>query len=339
VSPADRTTGPTAGSEAGVSVRGSTGTDAGTDPRVVRGSVAASVARELVAALVDDAATFPPANATMLDVVQTRAMYEDSWFAELLGPVVLRADRAPEVLAALAVTGSAARTSTAPLPVTVTVPGGPAAVRAAVAAVADPALDPVSFEVPLGPAGPEPSLLRSTRLQLPGRAPLYVELPGSVDPVEAMPVLREAGVRAKLRTGGTSAAAFPDASSVARFVHAAVTAGVPFKATAGLQNALRHRDEDTAFEHHGFVNLLAATTAVLLHGAGEPQVQALLSSRDAEQLLELLTSLDADQAHRVREAFVSFGSCSTVEPVEDLAALGLIARPGLEVAVSRRGGA
>ncbi len=293
-------------------------------------TIAASVPAGLVRGIVDDAATFPPGNAPMADSVEARAMYEDSWFAELLGAVVLRADRAHELLAALSQAGDA-RSSTAPLPVTVVVPGGLDTVADAVTKVTDPALHVVSLEVPLGPVRTHTDLVQRALSHLPPGARLFVEPSTGLDPVDVMPALATAGVGGKIRTGGTTAAAFPDEATVARFVHAAVAAGVPFKATAGLHNALRHRDEDTGFEHHGFVNLLAATAAALLQDASEHQVHVLLQATEPEPLLEVLTPLDDEQAAAVRRAFVSFGSCSTVEPVEDLAGLGLVARPAVGV--------
>jgi hypothetical protein len=291
--------------------------------------IAGSVPLELLRGILDDAATFPPGNAAMRDSVEARAMYEDSWFAPLVGSVVLRADRTNELLDVLAGCGQASRQVSGPLPVTVTVPGGPAAIGDAVRAVQHRALRPVAFEVPLGQVEADTALLVRIRMEVPPQAQLHVELSSTVDPADAMPVLAEAGVRGKIRTGGTTASAFPDVATVARFVHSAVRAGVPFKATAGLHNALRHRDEDTGFEHHGFVNLLAATTAALLHDADEQQVGVLLATREHDPLLEVLTALDADRATAVRHAFVSFGTCSTVEPVEDLAGLGMVVRPGV----------
>lgn len=293
-------------------------------------TVAVGVPAALLVGLLDDAATFPPGNAAMTDAVEARAMYEDAWFAELLGAVVLREDRAEELLAALAVTGAAARTSVEPLPVTVTVPGGPAAIGAAVRAVDHPGLRAVSFEVPLGHTEPDTALLVRLRMELPPGAQLYVELASTVDPVAAMPVLAEAGARGKIRTGGATAAGFPSVDVVARFVHAAVASRVPFKATAGLHNALRHRDEDTGFTHHGFVNLLAATAAAV-RGATPEQVTALVASTSPEPLLAELTGLDDAAAAAVRRSFTGFGTCSTVEPVEDLAGLGLVARPTVGV--------
>jgi len=293
---------------------------------IVGASVVVGVPPALLAGLLNDAATFPPGNASVLDAVQAREMYAEAWFAELLGAVVVRADRIDGLLGALAETAAAGR-GVAPLPVTVTVPEGLTGIGGAVRAARHPALRVVAFEVPLGAGDADAEVLRTVRMQVPAGVAVHVELSGHVDASVAMPVLALAGVRGKLRTGGTSAAAFPPVEAVARFVHAAVAAGVPFKATAGLHNALRHRDEDTGVVHHGFLNLLAATAAAL-DGAEEDTVARLVAITSPEPVLEVLLALDADGARAVRRAFVGFGTCSTVEPVEDLAGLGLLARPG-----------
>ena len=45
---------------------------------------------------------------------------------------------------------------------------------------------------------------------------------------------------------------------------------MPFKCTAGLHHAVRHRAADTGFEHHGFLNVLLAVAAALTgEDAGE----------------------------------------------------------------------
>ena len=76
---------------------------------------------------------------------------------------------------------------------------------------------------------------------------------------------------------------------------------------------------------HGFLNLILAV--VFLEGdllAGE-NLEDLLSDRDAEHFTFTDTNLDwkgitADlvQIRAGRERFISFGSCSFAEPVEDL---------------------
>src|SRR5262249_6602363 len=133
-------------------------------------------------------------------------------------------------------------------------------------------------------------------------------------------VLTGAGVAAKVRTGGASAAAYPTEAELAGVVAGCVERGLPFKCTAGLHHAVRHRDRATGFEQHGFVNLLVAVHAALTGG----DVPAALSTRDGPALAARCRSLTCEEAARVRAAFVGFGSCSIAEPVADLTELGLL---------------
>lgn len=130
----------------------------------------------------------------------------------------------------------------------------------------------------------------------------------------------EHGSWPKLRCGGQTPEAFPSVDEVADFLTVASTTGVPFKATAGLHNALRHRDEETGFNHHGFLNLLVATARTL---SGKDAREALTSD-DPEALAAEAKALPEAAAHAVRGVFASYGSCSLTEPVEDLEGLGLL---------------
>jgi hypothetical protein len=108
------------------------------------------------------------------------------------------------------------------------------------------------------------------------------------------------GGRVKLRCGGAS---IPSVEQVALVIACCREAGVPFKATAGLHHPVRRGEE------HGFLNLLAATTAA------PDQVQSVLTETDAAAL-----PLSDDG----RALFTSFGSCSWEEPVEGLRELGFL---------------
>ena len=95
------------------------------------------------AALLDDAAVFPPGNLSLAEAVTAHHGHRRSAYAELVGPLVLPA-------AALGGLVPLLRADTAPLAVSVTLPGEPAAVAPAVAAAA--ALDTVTLaavETPL----------------------------------------------------------------------------------------------------------------------------------------------------------------------------------------------
>lgn len=125
-------------------------------------------------------------------------------------------------------------------------------------------------------------------------------------------------LRLKFRTGGPEADLFPDAATLAAWIDAALDRETPFKCTAGLHNALRHTDPGTGFEHHGFLNVLAATRAALDGG----DIVATLEERVGAALLEALPA--PDTLTRTRRWFTGFGSCSVTEPLDDLHALGLL---------------
>ena len=69
------------------------------------------------------------------------------------------------------------------------------------------------------------------------------------------------------------------------------------------------------------VVLLAVAAA--LEGADPGEVAAVLGDRDAEQVAAEISGLGPGETVMVRSLFASFGTCSTDEPVADLAALGL----------------
>jgi len=128
-----------------------------------------------------------------------------------------------------------------------------------------------------------------------------------------------------VRCGGIEAELFPSVEQLADFVTAAVAAGVPFKATAGLHHAVRYRDPVTGFDHHGFLNLVVAVCRAV-EGAGKEGVQAALREDDGETLAAAARTVPEATAARARSLFVGYGSCSTADPVTDLAGLGLIDR-------------
>jgi hypothetical protein len=162
----------------------------------------------------------------------------------------------------------------------------------------------------------------------------FVEVPWDVDHVELAAAARAHGVALKLRTGGVTADAFPEADVVARFMSTCVAGGVPFKLTAGLHHPLRG-EHPLTYEPgcargtmHGFLNVLAAA-ALLAAGHHVDAMLPLLEERDAAELTfgdEGLAwrghEARLTAAHTARRLLRSFGSCSFDEPVEQLRALG-----------------
>lgn len=267
----------------------------------------------LFAGLCDDAAVFPPGLAPLPDAVGAHDEHLGAWYAGLVGPLVIAAT----ALGDLAEVLDGRET---PLPVSVTLPGGPAQLDGVNEAVAKlpVKLEALEIAVPDG-MGPEELLAALSH----ATAPVFVEIPRDERRVPLLTALSGTGHQAKFRTGGVRADLYPDEAELAAAVRAAVAAGVPFKATAGLHHALRNTDPETGFEQHGFLNLMLATDAVLTGGDAE----AVLAERDGAVVAERLRALGADRVAAVRAGFTSFGTCSITDPLTELAGLGLLEAP------------
>ncbi len=123
------------------------------------------------------------------------------------------------------------------------------------------------------------------------------------------------GLRAKIRCGG---ARVPSVEELAELIRGCRSRGLVFKATAGLHHAY-----PTDAGEHGFLNLLAAS----VFGAEEEALRerspafALDATsfrwRDQEALPAKLADVRASLFH-------SIGTCSFVEPVEELEGLGIV---------------
>jgi len=159
----------------------------------------------------------------------------------------------------------------------------------------------------------------------PGLA-VFVEIGTGPEREQALDLLAGRALMAKVRCGGVRPELFPAAADLGRFILAAAGRGLAFKATAGLHHAVGYRDGATGLEHFGFLNVLIAV-ADAQAGLDAGQLEDTLNSRDARAVAGRAAALDTAAATAVRAAFRSFGSCSTSEPLEDLAALGLIPSP------------
>jgi hypothetical protein len=151
----------------------------------------------------------------------------------------------------------------------------------------------------------------------------YVELPWADVTAASVATLVSAGLRLKVRTGGLVATAFPGERQLAGVLDTAVRGGVAFKLTAGLHDPVRHEDPATGFEHHGFLNVLLATGHALA-GDGAGAVAAALADTDGARVAAAVAGIDDALAGRIRHHFVSFGTCSTTEPIDGLLRHGLL---------------
>jgi len=274
--------------------------------------------------LFDDASLFPPASLPVADAVAGHLHHQAAWYRQMSGPFVCADTKITELSAALTAAG------VAELDLALVLPGGAAGLDPAVDGVfADPRLRLRAVEVPAA-AGEEITAAVADVAAALDRTPLagaaaFIEIPACDLTTAAARVVDDHRYRAKVRTGGTTAQAFPDEQTLATCLVTLARARLAFKCTAGLHHAVRHRAADTGFEHHGFLNVLLAVAAAL-DGASREQVAAELADRDAARVAAKIGNLDAETVSAVRSLFTSFGTCSTDEPVNDLVTLGLVSK-------------
>ncbi len=289
--------------------------------------------RTLLEGVIDYAGLFPPAGLDMAAAVANYASYRSGETRWMLGRFVVPAARLDEFARAaapcLAEGGG---------PWRLTALSGPDP-KEDLARIAEfnrrhrgrAAVEAVEAKAPGGaelaarvPASPDP-------------LETYVEVPAAADPGEAVAAIARAGARPKLRTGGITPDAFPPADRVVRFMRACLAAAVPFKATAGLHHAvtgsypLTYEPESPRAPMFGFLNLLLAA-AWARQGSDDGEVRAVLEETspggfrftDGRVGWRGRWLAEAEVGRTRRELAVGFGSCSFVEPVDELRALGLL---------------
>ncbi|MCZ7435012.1 hypothetical protein O7598_01270 [Micromonospora sp. WMMC241] len=273
----------------------------------------------LLAGLVDDAAVFPPGNAALPDAVTAHRTHRAAWYADLVGPLLLPASEIVRgalhgVVGPGLVIGLIGDTGLDQLP-------------AALSALTPDGVTARQVEAPVAKRGedPQPGLAELVALagRLDGTA-VYAEIPLTFGLMGALDTLARARadglpVAAKFRTGGLAAELFPTPVELAAVICACRERDLPFKLTAGLHHAIRHRDPETGFTHHGFVNVLAATLAAV-DGAEVDGVAELLAATDPLRVVESARA----RREAPRPLWVGYGSCSISEPLTDLIRLGLV---------------
>lgn len=292
----------------------------------------AASATALLAGVVDYAGLFPPAGRAMADAVAEYRDARDGPSAWMLGRFVVPATGLDELGQALdAVTAP----TSVPWAVSAIVRCGSDSDVAAVADFNTRACAGQAARVDAIEGKPDtPEQVDWLAIHTSRFGHVYVEItPGPyVTSWLARVVVHE--LRAKVRTGGVTAEAFPGPSALAAFLADVVRSGVMFKATAGLHHAVRgpyrltYAPDSASAPMYGYLNVLLATTA-LRDGATTADAERLLQQSDVSSL-----TFEPDAVRWGRREFpvarlratrerhlVSFGSCSFREPVEELAAL------------------
>ena len=280
----------------------------------------------LLRALVDDAAVFPPGNSPLPDAVTAHAAHRVAWYRDAVGPLLVPAASAGELLAQL---DTGRWTGAGALRVAVVARPGtdPAVLGEALAVLtADPRVDVAAVELGWSPGW--------RRLGIPGDLPLALEVPrGGREQADAVADIRDSvaegdAVVAKYRTGPTPSWPWPDERELAAFLAAATASPVPVKLTGGLHHAVRGRYEVDGVpeENHGVLNVLVATAAALDHAPAGELVE-VLAARDARALAATVAAWPEAGVTRVRAALTSFGCCTVTDPLAELAELGLTTAP------------
>jgi hypothetical protein len=282
--------------------------------------------------LIDDAAIFPPGNLPLDRAVNEHRQHRASEYADMVGGFVVSDGRIPDLIDVLDDAPEAGDAETQ-LAINLVVTGGAGAIEPAVRwATRAPLLRLTAVEFALRDeddlahnARRVGAALDSLEEEL-ADVTVYVEPPRVVgEPTHGwLGALDELAMRElplKFRTGGVTPDVFPTSAELAASISAALDRELPFKCTAGLHHAVRQADPETGITHHGFLNVLAATRASLDGG----DVVGTLEQTDPAALLD---GLDDDALARTRRWFTSFGSCSILEPHDDLVELGLVSGAG-----------
>jgi hypothetical protein len=293
----------------------------------------ATTLRALMRRLVDYAGLFPPAALSMEEAVRQYATHLSSRDAWMLGRFVVPVDRLGEFAeAAVPLTGD----------------GGDAwrlsALVGADAASAGPKIRTFNaahrgrFVIDVVECrAVAPGAVSASIGALPGELRIFVELPLLDDPRGMLTEIRAAGAWAKMRTGGTTADAFPSAREISRFIARASELLVPFKATAGLHHPvcgeypLTYDDDAPRARMFGFLNIFVAAAfaqsraqeRVLCEIVDDGEIASFSFGDD--ELAWRGRTVTARQVASARSSLgLAFGSCSFQEPVDDLRALGLL---------------
>jgi hypothetical protein len=270
---------------------------------------------ELWRGLIDDAAMFPPGNASAGQAVAAHRVHRQAWYADLIGPLVVSDQQLAEV----------GRRSGEPIEVSVINTGGAGGLLA-LAGRAIEGVHVVAVESALRDlddlAG-NAARVAAAAGELDESVKVFVEIPYAAGWEEAVAEVEAAGLLGKIRTGSPDNSGTPPYAQLAGQLSVLVEADLPFKATAGLHHAQPTPGSNPEQPvQHGFLNLLAAVEA-LIEGATAADAEEMLRAADVARV----AAWSDETVARVRRRFPSFGCCGVLDPVGDLVTLGLVEEP------------
>ena len=291
--------------------------------------------RELLTGAIDYAGLFPPSNLSMSDAVINYATYRNSNFSWMLGRFVLPVSQLPEFMQYAQDFMARDSKNTWRLSalsgedIYKTVREIEKFNRDYAGSVVIDSLELKANTI---------SKIDNTVSALPEGVTAYFEIDTGDNFADLVAQLSVKRQRAKIRTGGVTADAFPSTADIIRFVRTCLAANVPFKATAGLHHPIRcyrpltYESNAPQGTMHGFLNLFLMT-GFLLEGFRESLLEHIMEEEYDEvfafdesgvtwQGEFMLSTRNIERLRRI--GIQSFGSCSFDEPLADLQKLGVL---------------
>jgi hypothetical protein len=291
----------------------------------------------LLTGAIDYAGLFPPAAFSMRDAVARYADYRGTVEAWALGRFVVPLTRVDELVKAQIEVGAVGQGWRISVLLGEEAAEDSRRIRSFNAAHARSALIDSAEAKLVGPAAAARRRITTLAEQMPPTVRLFMEVPTGDDLGLFIAAIASANACAKVRTGGVTEDAFPDARSLARFLCCCAEHDVRFKATAGLHHAwcgsypMTYDAGAPSTTMFGFLNVLAAAAFARAGAAEDTIVEILETQRNSE-----FRFLDAELTWRDRRVSrqelveshatfaLSFGSCSFEEPMHELRRLALL---------------
>jgi hypothetical protein len=283
--------------------------------------VVSAVLRALLEGIVDYAGLFPPASLDVTSAVRNYASYRAGTDRWMLGRFVVGIAKLPELRSTI---GTVRKKDDA-WPLSVVAPDA-AAATSVLRGIDDANARIESVEV----RATTPAEVLLISRAAPKTREVYVEVPLDASTPAMLDAIVTGKLRAKIRTGGVTEGAFPQADEIVAFMRACIDRNLPFKATAGLHHPLRGSyrltyDGPAQGPMYGYLNVFLAA-AFMRQGVSDLEAAELLVESDPaaivveDQAIRWRDkSVDTDAARTLRaRVATSFGSCSFREPVDEL---------------------
>jgi hypothetical protein len=271
------------------------------------------------AELFDDAAMFPPEGAPIVPALHTHLRHKASWYREMVGPLVCLVGRLRRLASAAEMAGET-------VDVAVVVPDGLSSVPAFNDLAHGGRLRPRSIEVALGTSRLKDARRRLEPLLAAGLV-VYLEMDPSRLTESFVHELTRSGVRLKLRLGETLLDTFRTEEELAATLVLCAAEPLALKCNAGLHLATRHRDLETTFEHHGYLNIALAARVAASTG-NVMSVKNILRERSGSELAATAYALTMRDVMAIRALLASVSTSSVAESVSDLVRLNLVSTTG-----------